>query len=163
LRKVLLNPWVIGIGAILLADMLMGIGIPHFMLTAILTAFRFIQKVLGFKVAIWQIAPALLILAPLLCWPRRRKSNPPIFLGYISDTFDRIPYRWEYSYAGNQYRIGRIAPYCPTCGDCQIVERQCPICKEVFFPSEDRRQLIEMIRHGIQTRFGVDGFMVLGE
>ena len=152
-------------GTMLLADALMDIGIIRFGRTVTIEIVRVVRQFLQFKVAIWQII--LSLSAAGIVWrlpylARRTKNSHPVFLNYTGDTFDQIPYRWGYDRLGAEYRIGRIASYCPSC-NCEIVHMQCPRCKVAYFANEDRAQLTALIRHGIEIRFGTDGFTAVSE
>jgi len=165
LKKLLLNPWVVTVGAALLVDALIDIGIIRFVRAAIGGAFRLVQWLLQSRVAVWQIT--LLFAAAGVAWrlshvARHTRKNRPVFLNYTTDTFDQIPYRWSYERLDAGCRIGRIAAHCPSC-NCEIVRMQCPRCKVVYFANKDRAQLIALIRHGIGTRFATDGFTAVSE
>ena len=96
LKKLLLNPWIVGVGVTLLADGLMDIGIIRFGRTVISGAFTVLQQPLQFQVAVWQAG--LLLAVGGMAWRlsyvvRCAKKNRPVFLNYTIDTFDQIPYR----------------------------------------------------------------------
>jgi hypothetical protein len=128
---------------------------------------NFVLKVLRYPIPFGILFVLLLILVGLYLliqrWVKNKKdNNRPVFLEYTQDSFKGTLYKWEYVYLDKQYRIGRIANYCPTC-IALIVGNQCVQCTAVFWDIKDREEIIAMIRYNIEHKFKINEFEAIGE
>lgn len=173
IKKILLNPWTVGIGTTVISALLLkfiaiftGTTIFGILLKVAVSAVRYGQSIFGLKLSVgtilitcFAIIAMLILIKRWLNW-KTAKNTPP-YLGYTEDAFQNIYYRWEYNFVGGKYHIGSIQAYCPTC-KCRIVHRECQACKTVFINMKDKKQTEAIIAYGIETKFNINEFKELG-
>lgn len=144
-EKIWQNPWVIGIGTLIIGtlilngiDWLVGTKIISSALTFLSYIFSFI--IWSFDVQLWSMV--LIVTISFLAgsvWVKFKmgllknaKENKPEFLKYTSDEFDGVLYKWEYHKSfDDKYSPSDFTPYCPK--DNAILHHgKCLICKRYF-------------------------------
>lgn len=173
IKKILLNPWTIGIGTTVISALVLkiiaiftGTSIFGVLLKVVVSIMQYGQSILRHKLSVGTIVITCFVIIIILILLKRWLSwktakNSPLYLAYTEDVFQSIYYRWEYSFVDRKYRIGNIQAYCPTC-KCRIIRRGCQVCKTVFINVKDREQAEAMIAYSIENKFNINEFKELG-
>lgn len=173
IKKILLNPWVVGIGTTIIAaivlkfiDVFTGTKILSILSKIIFSSFQYLKYILSFKVTVGTISitcftVSIIYILAKRCIKRKVAKNNPPYLSYTEDIFQNITYRWEYNLIDGKYCIGSTRAYCSKC-TCRIVHNECQKCNAVFIDIKDKEQLEAMIAYCIEKKFDVNEFKELG-
>lgn len=171
-KELLKNPWVIGVGTIIIAQIIFWIfnlnlikGIIIFLIhlteliykllasSIVLPAWAFILCILAIPIIVILIS----VLTP------KKKEPDPFPYDYRKDQFDGIVWRWTYH--PNKYTkridIENLVPFCPKC-DCQLGiygggYLSCPNCGfEEHNYGKSESDLKMLIYHQIRQRYSLD-------
>lgn len=170
IKKLLKNPWIVGIGTTVLSVFLLKIIDKIANTTILISIWNFIKSlfitILNFfcqkyESPLWFlfllfISGALILLGVFYISSLFQKENKtpnttPPFLNYTSDNFGRILYKWSYyKDYDNKYGITNLTAYCPK-DNCIIYENTCPICERIYYDIKDNSELEILIRHRVEN------------
>lgn len=89
------------------------------------------------------------LIVQYICF-KKNENVLPSYYAYTEDTFNGIPYRWEYCY--NQ--ICNLRPLCPNC-KTPIVDYNCPRCRYDIYGkiTQSEEEIKTLIADNIRRRY----------
>lgn len=124
LKKLLLNPWSIGIGSAVIATGVIAVIQKINFIESISIIYEAVISLLNFKISIKFIVMTFLVVFvvfKIIKFRRFGKTKEPLFLGYTKDKYKEWTFKWEYEVHYGKYSVEYIQPICK-CG-CSLTRK----------------------------------------
>jgi len=154
MKKLMKNPWTIGIGTTLVGGVSTTIIVDFFSKASIWSTMKIVLNAiwvgltafLDFNIKVWWLLIAIVVLLTLLLFyakyqdAKERNRRPP-FWDYTNDTIKGFSWEWEWKRSyGNTFNIDGLHPVCSKCNTPLMYtdsygyypELKCPRCNTII-------------------------------